>query len=48
MCLVMSLLRKRDDVLSHSYDFAYGKSYDMIARLTSNCPQDIITKHSFS
>ena len=28
---VMSLLRKR-------YDFAFGKSYDMIARLTSNCP----------
>jgi len=32
--LVMSLLRKRYDVLTHSYDFACDKSYDMIASLT--------------
>ena len=29
---VVNLLRKR-------YDFAFGKSYDMIARATSNCPK---------
>ena len=29
---------KRYDTLSRSCDFAVGKSYDMIAYLTENCP----------
>ena len=39
----MSLLRKHYDVLTHSYDFAVGKSYDMIAYLTFNVTQLLIT-----
>ena len=34
---------KRYDVLTHSYDFAYGKSYDMIAYLTSSVASPLIT-----
>ena len=39
---------KRYDVLSHSYDFAFGKSYGMIALVTSNVALPLITQRSCS
>ena len=39
---------KRYDVLSHSYDFAFGKSYGMIALVISNVALPLITQRSCS
>jgi len=40
---VMSSRSERDDVLAHSYGFADGKSYDMIACWTINVASPFIT-----